>query len=80
MVFDRLRDMLVPEGDEAVVGRHEQVVSGDMASGAEGRSARLYILGYIVPSLFLSVGDCPPGGECPPVDREGGALRRSPCE
>ena len=72
--------MLVPEGDEAMVGRHEEVVSGDMTSRAEGRSVWLYILGYIVPSLFLSVGDCPPGGECPSVDREGGALRRGPGE
>ena len=80
MGLHRLRDMLVPEGDEAVVSRHEEVVSEDMTSRAEGRSVRLYILGYIVPSLFLCVGDCPPGGECPSVYREGGALRRSPGE
>ena len=80
MVFDRLRDMLVPEGDEAVVGRHEQVVSGDMAFGAEGRSVRMYILGHIVPPLFLGVRDCAPCGESPPVNHEGGALRRGPGE
>ena len=80
MVLHRLGDVLVPEGDEAVVGRHEEVVSGDMTSRSEGRSVRLYILGYIVPPLFLSVGDCPPGGKCPPVYRKGGALRRSPGE
>ena len=74
MVLHRLGDVLVPEGDEAVVGRHEEVVSGDMTSRAEGRSVRLYILGYIVPYLFLCVGDCPPCCKCPLVYREGGAL------
>ena len=68
--------MLVSEGVEAVVCGDEKVVSGDVAAEAERRSVRRDVPGYIVPFLFIRVGDCAPCGESPPVDIEGCGLPR----
>ena len=68
--------MLVAEGMEAVICGDEKIVPGDVAAAAERWSARRDIPGYLVPFLFLRVGDCPPSGESPPVDIEGGGLSR----
>ena len=67
--------MLVPEGNETVIGRHEEVVSGNVASGGEGWSVRRRIPGYIMPPLFLGVRDCAPCGESPPVVIEGRRMK-----
>ena len=68
--------MLVSESMETVVCGDEKIVPGDVAAGAERRSVRRDIPGYIVPFLFLGVRNCAPCCESPPVDIEGGGLSR----
>ena len=69
--------MLIAEGMETVPGGDEKIVSGDMAAGAERWPVRRNIPGYLVPPLFLHIGDSAPCGKSPPVRIEGCRLPRS---
>lgn len=76
----RRRDMLLPQGREPVVSRHEQVVSADMVLLQKRGPVGRHPPGIRCPLHLHSVVQRPPGGQGPKMHRLVTQLPQGPGE